>query len=424
MKKSLLLAMAASLLLCACGTTAGLGHSSDGQKYPDGIYGNTPSFRSRTETAVAHEESDALIEKTKGSTIYLFGDKKDTVFIPKEMAATISFDNTLGTTVTIAENDWRYDSPWSWGIGYNSWYWNSWAYSPWHYGWHSPWRYSWHNPWHYSWYDPWYFGGWYDPWYYGGWYDPWYYGYAGWYGGFYGPHYCGWYGGWDPFWPGYHPGHHPGHHPHHVDTWKGPRHQTGSDRVFASRTTSRGGLGTSSASRRSLTPSDSRTLSKSATASSGRAVRTAGTNRSTAAPAPGKTGVRTSPVRTSPSVRNNASSSQNSTAATSATAKQVTRSSNYRRPAGSTSASSGASYGSSSPASSRSSVSSSGSSGYNRSNQSYSRSGSSQTTRSSGFSTGSAGRSSGSFSGGGASRSSGGYSGGASRSGGGSGARR
>ena len=69
MKKSLLLAMAASLLLCACGTTAGLGHSSDGQKYPDGIYGNTPSFRSRTETAVAHEESDALIEKTKGSTI-------------------------------------------------------------------------------------------------------------------------------------------------------------------------------------------------------------------------------------------------------------------------------------------------------------------------------------------------------------------
>ena len=244
MKKSLLLVIAVLTVLSSCGVTANMASSSDGQKFQDGIYGNVPSFKSKTELASSQKETDELIEKTKGSTIYLFGDKKDTVFIPKDMAAKISFDNEFGgTTVTVAEYDWGYDSPWNWyspytpySIGsswywsrhYSPWYWNTWAYTPWHYS-------GWYSPWYTGWYDPWYYGGWYDPWYYG-------YGYAGWYGGFYGPYYCGWYGGWDPYWHhhhhhGYYPGHHHGHQPQYVDTWRGSRHQTGSDKLYAGRTT-------------------------------------------------------------------------------------------------------------------------------------------------------------------------------------------
>ena len=65
MKKSLLLAMAVAAILCSCGMTANLGPSSEGQKYHDGIYGNTPSFRSKTVTVALQDESEALIEKTK-----------------------------------------------------------------------------------------------------------------------------------------------------------------------------------------------------------------------------------------------------------------------------------------------------------------------------------------------------------------------
>ena len=223
MKKSLLLAFGAAVMLSSCGTVAQLGPTSQGSQFQDGIYGKAPSLRSRETKETAQAESDALVEKTKGSTIYLFGDKKDTVYIPKDMAARISFNNELGTTVTVSEYDWRYDTPWSYYTPYSlgsSWYWSR-HYDPWY--WHAwgPWGYSsWYSPW-YGWHDPWYYGG-----YWGGWYDPWYYGYygyAGWYGGFWGPHYAGWYGGWDPYWHGHHHGWHPGHHhgPQYVDTWRG-----------------------------------------------------------------------------------------------------------------------------------------------------------------------------------------------------------
>ena len=415
MKKILPLALAAAVIFSSCGTISNLGPSTEGQKFQDGIYAKAPALKSKAEENAYASESAALVEKTKGSTIYLFGDKKDTVFIPKNMAATISFNSDLGTTVTVSDYDWRYDSAWDWyspytpySIGsswywsrhWNPWYWNTWAYTPWH---HS---YTWYSPWYSSIYDPWF----HDPWMYGfgGWY-----GYGGWYG-FHGPHYCGWYGAWDPFWPGYHHWPHPGYIPEHENIWRGSRHQTGSDKVFAGRTSSRGGLGTSSTSRRDLTSSDSRTLSKGSSVGSTRAVRTAGSNRSTAVAAPGRTGVRGTAVRSPQSAQ-------------SGSASQVSRSSNYRRPAATSPAGSSSSYGrGTATSSSRSSVSGSGTSNHDRSNSSYSRSGSSSTTRSSSYSTGSTSRSSSSFGGGysGGSRSTGSSGGGMSRSGGSSGARR
>ena len=211
MKKSLLLALATAVILSSCGTLANLSPSSEGHRFQDGVYGKAPSFKTKTEKVTDMAESQSLVDKTKGSTIYLFGDKKDTVFVPKEMAARISFSNELGTTVTVTDYDydWRYDNTWAWytpySIGsswywsrhYNPWYSSAWAYSPWYYG-------GFHDPWFYGgFYNPWYYSGFYDPWFYGGFYSPWYYG------GFYGPHYHGWYGGWDPFWPGHHHGYHP-----------------------------------------------------------------------------------------------------------------------------------------------------------------------------------------------------------------------
>ena len=217
MKKSSVLLIAAAVLLSSCGTAAQMASSDSGQRFADGIYSSAPSIRSRAEKVEDKAETQALVEKTKASQIYLFGDRKDTVMIPDNMAATIKYDREIGSTVvSVYENpyDWRnnidpwyYYSPYSVG---SSWYWSR-HYNPWYYtgAWGYPyWRYS-------SWYfDPWYYGGFYDPWYYGfgyagywGWYDPWYYMH---------PHYAGWYGGWyDPYWGHHHHHHHPGHKPDH-----------------------------------------------------------------------------------------------------------------------------------------------------------------------------------------------------------------
>ena len=213
MKKSSVLVIATALLLSSCGMVARYASSDSGQKFQDGIYNSTPDFTSKADKAVSKAETDALVEKTKASRIYLFGEKKDTVMIPENMSARIQYDKELGSTVvTVGENpyDWQNNiNPWSYYTPYSigsSWYWSR-HYSPWYW---DAWSY---NPWYYR-YGGWY-GGWYDPWYYGygGWYDPWYYGYAGWYGGWYDPwygymypHYCGWYGGWDPYWGHHHHG--------------------------------------------------------------------------------------------------------------------------------------------------------------------------------------------------------------------------
>ena len=76
MKKSSVLMIAVILILSSCGTINRLATSAENHKFSDGIYANTPSFRSKTEKVQSRAETDALIEKTKESPIYLFGDRK------------------------------------------------------------------------------------------------------------------------------------------------------------------------------------------------------------------------------------------------------------------------------------------------------------------------------------------------------------
>lgn len=424
MKKSSVLMIAAALMLASCGTIAQHALSDSGHKFQDGIYGSAPDFVTKAEKDAAKTETDALIEKTRASQIYLFGDKKDTVMIPERMSASIRYDKELGSTVvTVGENpyDWQnYVNPWTyytpysigsnwyWSRHYDPWYWNSWAYTPYRY---------------YGWYDPMYYGGWYDPWYYGygGYYGGYYgyAGYAGWYNPWYGymhPYYCGWYGGWDPYW---------GHHHHHIhgsavndeDRWQGPRRHTGSDRVFTSRVSTRGGTGSSRSGRGTVAQSAGRQLTEAP--ASGRA---SASRVSSAAP------VRTTVSRASSSVREKQTVSTSGARLTSGTklpsgtgtaVKQTTglvqgQAVNYRRPSATVSGSTGTE------------VRHSGSSGAYRE---YSGSSSYRPSSSSGSSSyrssapASVTRSSSSYSGGG-SRSSGSYSGGASRSGGSTGGRR
>ena len=416
MKKSSLLLIAVIFILAGCGTVGKVADSAGSARFEDGIYSSTPSFISRTEKQAAQTETDALVEKTKASRIYLFGEKKDTVMIPENMSARIQYDKELGSTVvTVGENpyDWQnYIDPWGYYSPYtpysigSSWYWSR-HYSPWYW---DAWSY---NPWYYR-YGGWY-GGWYDPWYYGygGWYDPWYYGYGG------------WYGGWDPYWH-----HHHHHGPIYIvgdkdDRWHGSRYSTGSDRVFTSRVSTRGGVGSSSSVGRTAASSSA---SRQSVSGKSVATRVSGTsaNRTTAskvsAPrrtsgtASASTATQSKPVSVGTGTpvrgtigrgsattvnRGTASSGQNFRRPT-ATAPSVNRGT------GTASSASGSSYRSSASAS-RSYGTSSGSS--------YRSSSSSSSSRSSSYSSGSSSRSS--YGGGG------GYSGGgSSRSGGSSGGRR
>ena len=452
MKKSSALLIAAALILSSCGTVARYASSDNGQQFQDGIYSNTPAFRTKVEKEESKSDTQALVEKTQASPIYLFGEKKDTVMIPRDMSAVIRYDQKLGgTVVTVGENpyDWRYDlennygyyygpysigSSWYWSRHYNPWY--SWSFSPWRYhGWYDPWYYG--SNWGWGWYDPWYYGGywggyyggwysgWYDPWYYGGYwgsYSPWYYSHLGWY---------------DPYW-GHHHG--PGLHPDKdKDVWYGSRHQTGSERVFGSTSSIRGGIGnrstvsrnesagrTASTAVRNPSSTGRTTVSRTpagrgATASGSAVPSRVSANRTTAERV---TSTASRPVSGTSTGRATSVAAGRASSATSSTPSSTTVQSNHRRPAVVTSdrTSSGSSYiGSGSSASGRTSVSSGSQSGYNNrssvsaGSSSYQRS-SSSTSSSSSFSSGSSRSSSGGgFSGG---------SSGASRSGGASGGRR
>lgn len=403
MKKSSLLMIAVTLILSSCGMASKYTSASSESRFQDGIYSNAPSFRSKEEKAQTRAVTDALVEETKASQIYLFGDKKDSIIIPESMSASIRYDKSLASTVvTVGENPyawqnnidpWYYYTPYSIG---SSWYWSR-HYDPWY---SNAWYWNrWHSPYYYGgWYDPYYYGGWYDPWYYGGWYDPWYYGgyYGGWYGGYYGYH------GWNPHWGHYHHHYYPTVPIHHEERWHGDRRQTGSDRVFTSRVSTRGGI--ASASR----------VSRTAVSQSGTVSRVS----SSAAVSSGRTATRV----TAPS--SNSAVNRQSAATVDKTVKRtVTRTTvaNHRKPAASvTRPSSDVSRSTVSPSStyrstsgSTSSRSSYGTSSSSSSSSSY-RSGTTSTpTRSSSFSSGSSSRS---FSGSSSS--------GASRSGGSSGGRR
>ena len=324
MKKSSVLIIVAAFILSSCGAITQIASSDNGQRFQDGIYSNTPSFRTKAEKAESQSESQALAHKTKESQIYLFGDKKDTVAIPQDMSAMIRYDQKLGgTVVTVGENpyDWRYDLENNYGYYYgpysigSSWYWSR-HYSPW-YSWDfAPWRYhGWYDGWHFgSWYSPYYYGG-----YYGGWYDPWYWGshwgwYDPWYSPYYNPYYCGWYGGWDPYYHGIH--FRPPYGGHHLifgntngrGVYRGSRHTTSSNTAVVSgsrtpskdasgtvrktSTTSRSSFGTSrSAASRSATGRSTTTYRKPTTGSTSRSPESSGSsyNRGTTRSSSGTT---------------------------------------------------------------------------------------------------------------------------------------
>ena len=290
MKISSMLTIAVAIILSSCGITSQSVSSGNQARFEDGIYSSSPSFRSKEQKADSRSKTDALIEETKASEIYLFGEKKDTVMIPQNMSASIRYDKTLGSTiVTVGEN------PYSWQNNIDPWYY----YTPYSIG--SSWYWSRH-------YDPWYSNYWYwnswtySPWRYHGWYDPWYYGYGGWYGYMY-PYYCGWYGGWDPYWGHHHHHYYPGGSIQHRDEWHGSRHQSSSDRVFTSRVSTRGGTSTSRVSRNESGTSASR-VATSSSVSGGRTTATRVSTSTARTSAVRNTGTvsrtpATTPVRTS-----------------------------------------------------------------------------------------------------------------------------
>ena len=128
-----MLLIAAALVLSSCGTAAQLASSDNGQQFQDGIYNSSPTFRSKAEKVEELAATDALVEKTKASEIYLLGEKKDTIMVPENFLARIQYDQKLGgTVVTVGENpyDWRFDLENNYGYYYNpysigaSWYWS------------------------------------------------------------------------------------------------------------------------------------------------------------------------------------------------------------------------------------------------------------------------------------------------------------
>lgn len=190
MKTQITLLITAMIALTACGSTAKFAGSD--QQFQDGIYYRY-SNKAETVTPDYSNEVAALAEKTRRSEVYLKSGQVDTLFIPENMSATLSF-NKKDTTTTVTlfnSSDINFNfgySPswyrWGWDMWPSYWHtyggWYSWAWDPW-YG--NPWYY---NPWYYSsWYGP----GWYNPWHYAGWYNPWYWD-SWYYGGYYGPIYA------------------------------------------------------------------------------------------------------------------------------------------------------------------------------------------------------------------------------------------
>ena len=113
MKKIITLLSGALAIFTSCGISASYTSSDGGQRFADGIYSSSPTRKDK----LAEQDSKAglqeLAEQTKASQIYLFGDRKDTVMIPENMAATIRYDRQLGTSVTVAEFD-PYDFTYGW----------------------------------------------------------------------------------------------------------------------------------------------------------------------------------------------------------------------------------------------------------------------------------------------------------------------
>ena len=180
MKRHAIISRVSLVVLTACGSMSQVSEYSSSQRYQDGIY-YTGMKISPSETDLSQAKTEKLIARTKGSQIYLKGDRVDTLFIPENMSATLKFDkNQNTTTVTLLDMDeylWdRYSYVGLWGYRHwmDPWYWSYRPYRSWaYYGFYDP---FWYRP--YTWYyDSWYYSpysfyswGWYDPF----WYDPYY----------------------------------------------------------------------------------------------------------------------------------------------------------------------------------------------------------------------------------------------------------
>ena len=204
MKKSIPILLLTMLATLGCGTAA-----QYSGKFDDGIYYRKDD-NEKAVLIASRNDVNALAEQTRGSEVYLKSGSADTLFIPENRSAKITYQDNA-TTVTIYEESPAVDlyigmSPWissAWAVGYaDPWYWGSswrYRYDPWY---RDSWYWGPSRYWGYA--SPWYWDRWYwDPWYYGpscywGWHDPWYwhhphhyYGYYGWYDPWYAP---GW--GW------------------------------------------------------------------------------------------------------------------------------------------------------------------------------------------------------------------------------------
>ena len=158
MKKSSVMMIAMALILSSCGTLSRLAASADGQQFQDGIYANTPDFRSKEEKQTSKAAADELVAKTKESPIYLQYNGTEPASDAAKHPVTLTYDQTLSEIpVTVIDNpyDWRNNlNPWSYYTPYSigsSWYWSR-HWNPYWSG--LSWRYSWRDPWYYRWNDP------------------------------------------------------------------------------------------------------------------------------------------------------------------------------------------------------------------------------------------------------------------------------
>ena len=412
MKRHIIITLAALAALTSCVTVTRVAQDTPSSRYQDGIY-YALSTSNPVTAEVSDSETQTLINKTRGSQIFLKNDQKvDTLFIPQNMSATLQFnDNNSLSSITLNERPY-----WNTFYPYNSVWYNPYSLRSRIYYRDMVWTFGW-DPFYYRWYDPFYWDIYYSPYYYSSWYySPFYYDY--WYSPFYYGYYPHYY--YDPFYYGHHHyysyysygGYH-GHGYHGIPA----HHYDNPNRTYIGRAP-RAAVSSDGGVRREGTVS-----TKSAPANSGSTVRRlpAGSSATTRV-----AGTSSRPAGTSASsnvqTRSSSSASSASAASRSTTSNRATNGSaantTYRRAVPSSSRSTGSSSSGSVSRSSGSAPRSSGS--VSRSSGSVSRSSGSVSRSSGGYSGG--GRSSGGgggYSGGGSSGGGGGHSSGGSSGGGG-----
>ena len=187
MKRHIIITLAALAALTSCVSMTRVAQDTS-SRYQDGIYYALSTSNPVTE--VSDTETQNLINKTRGSQIFLKSDEKvDTLFIPQNMSATLKFnDNNSLSSITLNDRP-SWNAYWGYSYLASPFY-------PYYSAWYNPyslrsriyyrdmvWTFGW-DPFYYRWYDPFYWDIYYSPYYYSSWYySPFYYDY--WYSPFY-----------------------------------------------------------------------------------------------------------------------------------------------------------------------------------------------------------------------------------------------